>query len=242
MSKAGAALAAASSTTPTSGSGGSSDKVNSSSGISGGAIGGIVVGVVALIALLGALLFFLRKKRKWPFKVPATELDGSSAENNKDAPAVPPTGDGEADYTVDAAADPLHPKTPTAAEAMSSPLSEMADVHPIAGYFAKAGRHEMAATEPAAGELPTPGDELHEMFDESVYREMHSATSSQARPSPGRRAMNGVQPFSWMETEAHDVVPENIPPGYETMESNVDQIRPAMSLNSQERADDKEER
>lgn len=241
MSKADAAVATANSTTPASGSGGGTDRASSSSGISGGAIGGIVVGAVALIALLGALLFFLRKKRKWPFKTPATELDGSSAEDNKEAPAVPPTENEETDYTVDTAADPLHPKTPTAAEAMSSPLSEMADVHPIAGYFAKAGRHEMAATEPAAGELPTPGDELHEMFDESVYREMHSATSSQARPLPGSRAMNGVQPFSWMETEAHDV-PENVPPGYETVDSNGDQIRPAMSPNTPERETNKEER
>src|SRR4051812_11342844 len=55
-----------------------SNKTGSKSGISGGAIGGIVVAAVTIIAGLIGLAFFLRKKRKWPFNLPPTELDGSS--------------------------------------------------------------------------------------------------------------------------------------------------------------------
>lgn len=198
-----------------SGSGGTSNKSSSKSGISGGAIGGIVVAAVVIIAGVFGLLFFLRKKRRWPFNLPPVELDGSDS----DSPAANTGGDGQPDYSTDPAAEPMHPK-PDAAEAMSSPLIEMQDVHPVAGYFAKGARtHEMPASEPAVGELASP-DGVHEMFDESVYREMHDDTHSQVRTSPSSRATpNMVQPFSWMDTPQSAIsVPVS---GHETYDSSL---------------------
>jgi hypothetical protein len=187
------ATSSADGSSTTSGSSNPSNK----SGISGGAIGGIVVAAVVMIAGLFGLLFFLRKNRKWPFNLPPAKLHGSDA----DSPAANMGPDGQPDYSTDPAANPLHPK-PNAAEAMSSPLSEMQDVHPVAGYFAKGGTtHEMETGEPTAPELYAPNTTVHEMFDDSVYREMHDDTHSQVRDSPSSRATNSMaQPFSRMDT------------------------------------------
>lgn len=70
----------------------------------------------------------------------------------------------------------------------------------------------MAAAEPAAEELSNPDAAVHEMFDNSVYREMHNNPSSQVRGSPSSRATSGMaQPFSWMETPVETISPDNKP-------------------------------
>jgi hypothetical protein len=60
-------------------------------------------------------------------------------------------------------------------EAMGSPLSEVQDAT-VPGTFAGGGRQEMTVHEPTANELASRSIERHEMFDDSVYREMPSNT------------------------------------------------------------------
>jgi hypothetical protein len=198
LSKADAAAATASSASSSGASPASSSSSKSStstSSISGGAIGGIVIAAVLILAIIGFFLFAWRTKKCWPFKNKPVEL-----ESGTDGTAGTPAMVSQEDYSVDpVAAAELAAAKVHAAEAMSSPLSEMQDVHPVAGYFAKGGTHEMAG-HPAAHEMDHTDSTVHEMFDDSVYREMHSNTSPQTRGTPPARSTNSNQPFSWQET------------------------------------------
>jgi hypothetical protein len=150
-------ISAANSTPPSSPS--------SHSSVSGGAIGGIVVAVVAVVIAIG-LLFWLRAKRKFPFKnATAAELSaGNSAALNPEQNALGPELPGS-----DAKGLP--------AEGLDSTLTEMEDGSTVAGYYAPKERHELHDPAPAAQELPSQESDFHEMFDESVYREMHDGTA-----------------------------------------------------------------
>jgi hypothetical protein len=196
-------------------------KAATKSSISTGVIAAIVI-IAVLVIILGCVLFWLRKKQKWPYAKTRAELDGSAQ------PMETSHIDGNGNTFEPSAYSDLNPK-PNTFEAMSYPLSEMHDAQPIAGFYTKDGRHEMADTAPIGSELASPElyGRVHEMFDPSVYREMHSTTSSQARGSPSiRAATNVAQPFSWMETPI-SALSDSMLPGREATASHNNIYRPA---------------
>lgn len=190
-----AAAAAVNSSSSSNSTAGAGNKSDSKSSVSTGAIAGIAI-VGALFLILGGVVFWLRKKKKWPFATKRVELDGS----------VHPVEVGHGANDVEISAYSATEPKPNTVEAMSSPLAEMDDMQPLAGFYGKQThpRHEMADATPVGSELASPDSHrlgVHEMFDESVYHEMHSTTSSQVRESPSSRNIGSVaQPFSWMQT------------------------------------------
>lgn len=130
----------------------------SHSSISGGAIGGIVVAAVIVVIAI-CLLIWLRAKHKFPFR--KTTVSELTAENI--------AGPGQTAMGPELPGSEVKPP----AEAHDTALTEME------GYYApKGGPHEMHDPTPAALELPTQESDVHEMFDESVYREEHHDTTS----------------------------------------------------------------
>lgn len=193
------------SSTSTSGAGdGTSKDTTTKTTISTGTIAAIsIAGVLAL--LLGAIIFYLRKNKKWPFATKAVEIGDSANASDDVLPPGTLTDSAEPSYVT------TEPKGGTV-EAMSYPLIEMGG-HTIAEYYGNDPRkspahnaHEMADSDPVGSELASSHEvQVHEMFDDSIYRELHSTPSTQARSTPTRSVPtaggNGnAQPFSWLET------------------------------------------
>ena len=145
----------------------SSDQMPTSkshSSISGGAIGGIVVAAVIVIITI-CLLFWLRAKHRFPFtKTTMPEPITENVAGFGQTAMGPELPGSEAKFLP--------------AEAQDTALTEMEDRSALTGYYAPKGRQEMDNPIPAATELPTQESDVHEMFDESAYREVHHDTTS----------------------------------------------------------------
>ncbi|KAH8597541.1 aspartic peptidase domain-containing protein [Bisporella sp. PMI_857] len=161
-----------------------------SAGISTGAIAGIAIAAV-LALLIGGSLFWAKKKKRFFFKPKPHELEGNSSGSESNDPAAVMLADAEGERGGLSAYE-MHSQKP-AVEAHGSPLAEMQDIHPVAGFYANKaqGRHEMHDATPIGAELETDSSQVHEMFDSSVYQEIHSEHPT---PVPSARR------FSWMET------------------------------------------
>ena len=129
----------------------------SHSSISGGTIGGIVAAVVAVVIMIG-VLFCLRAKRKVP---------------SKDITVAEPTADQPLGGQDDMGTELPKPEPKPPVEVLDTGLAEMGD-RSFTGYYAPKGVHEMHDPTPVTQELPAQQSHLHEMFDDSVYREIHT--------------------------------------------------------------------
>lgn len=107
-----------------------------------------------MVALLG-VAFWLWRKKKLIFEKPSPPSGEKDEESH---------GESSKDHASDLMKKGVF-------EAMGAQISEVQDAA-VPGTFAGGGRHEMRVHEPTANELASQDIERHEMFDESVYREM----------------------------------------------------------------------
>jgi len=192
---------AANQTQSSSTSSSTADPLNRSktSSIGTSAIIGIIIAISAAI-VIGLLLIWLRKRELWLFRSQPHELASGPGSNSCDLNESPLTN-AKKDHELSVYSNLKR----NASEIAGTPLVEMEDIHPVAGYYSQQGRHEMHDSTPITAELESP-EEHFEMFDSSVYREIHSATSPQQWSMPVKRADTfSAQPSPGMQTPVSEV-------------------------------------
>lgn len=195
--------------------------------LSGGAIAGIVI--APILALPCIFFIFAYKKKVFIFK-PAKP---DPAELSSEEMERPDGADGTTAYEEAAAGTGTNtttggnPNSPELegvlpkplVEAMSKPVGAEMEASDLTGFYApKMNRPEMADNSPAAAEMGGTDAEggVHEMFDESVYRELGASgqaegtTNTQAR-NPPAATTNSNRPFSYVETPLTAVQGHNFP-------------------------------
>lgn len=197
-----------------------SSQASSHSSIGGGAIAGIVIAVVVVVAALSLFLIWMRKKKKLLFKHSTAELSAEDDSNLETESG--PQNEEAVNLSPELEGSTMKPL----AEAVKMPLVEMEDagtIDPLSGYFAPKAGQEMEDNTPAAQELSSPDAQIHEMFDESVFRELRAdVPASNNRTTHPQTPENGRR-FSWVQTPL-SAVDGPVLPTYQTHNSEITTI------------------